>query len=162
MEVKAQLNNLRIAPRKTRLVANAVRGLLVSAAEAQLQFLNKRASLPILKLIRSAAANAEHNQKLSRDTLYIKSIQVDGGATLKRWKPRAQGRATPIAKRSSHVMIVLGTKKITDNDKPVAKANGKAKASTAAKAVTKTVKDKPVKKPEDKKTAEPVKAKASK
>lgn len=162
MEVKAQLNNLRIAPRKTRLVANAVRGLLVSAAEAQLQFLNKRASLPILKLIRSAAANAEHNQKMSRDTLYIKSIQVDGGATLKRWKPRAQGRATPVAKRSSHVMLVLATKKITDKAEPATKAKSKAKSSTAAKAVTKTVKDKPVKKVEEKKATEPVKAEASK
>lgn len=111
MEVKAQLNNLRIAPRKARLVANAVRGLMVAQAEIQLQFLNKRASLPILKLLRSAVANAEHNQKMQAANLYIKTIQVDGGAILKRWKPRAMGRATPVAKRSSHIMIVLAAKK---------------------------------------------------
>src|SRR3990167_718596 len=96
MEVRAQLNQLRISPRKVRLVANLIRNLSVTAAETQLQHLPKRSSLPLLKLLRSAVANAEHNHKQDKATLFIKSIQVDEGVTLKRWQPKAMGRATPI------------------------------------------------------------------
>ena len=111
MEVRAQLNQLRISPRKVRLVANVIRGLQVEAAEAQLQFLAKRSAQPILKLLRSAIASAEHNNKLERKQLFIKSIRVNEGMTLKRWRPRAMGRAAPIKKRSAHVSLVLDNKK---------------------------------------------------
>ncbi len=111
MEVRAQLNQLRIAPRKVRLVATLIRGLQVDVAEAQLQFLAKRSAQPLLKLLRSALASAEHNYKLDRKQLYIKSIRVNDGITLQRWQPRAMGRATPIRKRAAHVSLVLDTKK---------------------------------------------------
>lgn len=110
MQVKAKLRNLHIAPRKVRLVANLVRGLSVEQAEVQLQYMDKRSSTPMLKLIRSAAANAEHNHKLNRGDLFIKSVEVNDGVTLHRWMPRAMGRATPIKKRSSHITLVLDVK----------------------------------------------------
>lgn len=111
MEVRAQLNQLRISPRKVRLVANVIRGLQVDVAEAQLQFLAKRSAQPLLKLLQSAIASAEHNYKLERKQLFIKSIRVNEGITLKRWQPRAMGRAAPIKKRSAHVSLVLDNKK---------------------------------------------------
>ncbi|EKD75901.1 MAG: hypothetical protein ACD_43C00281G0010 [uncultured bacterium] len=110
MEVTAQLRQLRIAPRKVRLVVNLVRGMTVVQAERQLQFMNKASALPLLKLLRSAVANAEQH-KLNKAQLSIKSITVGDGLTLKRWQPRAMGRATPIRKRSSHVKITLWEKK---------------------------------------------------
>ncbi len=107
MDVKASLNNLRLSPRKTRLVVGLLRGLGVAQAEAQLQFMAKRSAMPLLKLVRSAVANAEHNFSLTKSDLYIKTMTVDEGVSLKRWMPRAQGRATPIKKRSCHVNLVL-------------------------------------------------------
>jgi large subunit ribosomal protein L22 len=106
-EVKAQVKYVRISPRKTRLVADLIRGMDVSEAENQLKFFNKKAAKVILKLLNSAVANALNNFKLEKDNLYIKSITVDGGPMLKRWQPRAFGRAAPIRKRSSHISIVL-------------------------------------------------------
>ena len=105
MEVKAQVKYLRISPRKTRLVADAVRGLSVEKAREQLIFMRQAASPLLLKLLNSAVANAKI--KKMADNLYIKSVTVDGGPTLKRWRPRAFGRATPIRKRSSHIAIIL-------------------------------------------------------
>src|SRR3989338_6951650 len=107
MEVKAYLRKLRMSPMKVRLVVNVVRGLSVEDARIQLQFSQRHAALPILKLLNSAVANAEHNFKLAAKDLYIKTIAVDGGATLKRWRPRAFGRAAPIRKRTSQVSIAL-------------------------------------------------------
>ncbi|MDO8435528.1 MAG: 50S ribosomal protein L22 [bacterium] len=107
MEVKAYLRNLRMSPVKVRLMVNVVRGLSANDAQVQLQFSKRHAALPILKLLNSAIANAEHNFKLGVKDLYIKTIAVDGGATLKRWRPRAFGRAAPIRKRTAHVSIVL-------------------------------------------------------
>lgn len=113
MEVTAQLRQLRIAPRKVRLAVNLVRGLSVVQAERQLQFMNKISALPLLKLLRSAIANAEQHHKLTKDQLFIKSITVGDGLTLKRWQPRAMGRATPIRKRSAHVALVLTDQPVT-------------------------------------------------
>lgn len=107
MEVKAKLKSLRMSPRKVRLAADLVRGKKVKAALDQLAFSSKWSAKPISKLIQSAIANAKNNLALSEDNLYIKEISVDGGATLKRWMPRAQGRATPLKKRTSHVNVVL-------------------------------------------------------
>lgn len=128
MKVKAKLSFLRISPKKVRLVADAIRGLKVEEAISQLGFLNKAATRPILKLLNSVISNAENNLELKRDNLYIKEIKVDQAATLKRWQPRAHGRATPIRKKTSHVLIVLDeivptkpkkTKKSQKEKKPV-------------------------------------------
>jgi len=111
MEIRAEAKYIRVSPRKARLVADLIRNLDVEEAENQLGFLNKVAAEPIFKLLRSAVSNALHNFKLKKENLYIKEIQVNGGPALKRWKPRAFGRATPIKKRSAHISIVLGERK---------------------------------------------------
>ena len=110
MEVNAKLNFLRISPRKVRLVIDLIRNLSVEKALASLPFVPKRAARPILKLVKSALANAENNFHLKKENLYIKTITADEGPKLKRWKPRAFGRATPILKRSSHIILVLAEK----------------------------------------------------
>lgn len=107
MEVKAKLKNLQMTPKKVRLVASVVRGLPVLEAQQQLLFMSRWAARPIRKLLDSAIANAENNYKLDRLNLYVKRIMVDEGRTLKRWKPRAFGRASQIRKRMSRVTIIL-------------------------------------------------------
>lgn len=107
MEIKANLNYLRISPRKVRLVADLVRGKSVAQADAILRFLKKRASLPLRKLLKSAIANAKHNFNSEKENLTIKSIRVDQGPTLKRFMPRARGMAAGIKKRSSHISLIL-------------------------------------------------------
>ncbi len=107
MEVRANARYIRMSPRKVRLVVDAVRGKHVDAAITQLRFLNKAAALPVLKLLQSAVANAEHNFKLDRGSLYVKAIAADGGPVLKRWRARAFGRAATIRKRTSHISVVL-------------------------------------------------------
>jgi len=106
-QVIAKLKYLHIAPRKVRLVAGAISGLSINEAEAQLLFRAKRSSGPILKLLKSAIANAKNNYKLNTDKLFIKSISVDQCPMLKRFLPRAMGRATNLQKKMSHVTIVL-------------------------------------------------------
>src|SRR3989344_9147155 len=108
MDITAELNYLRIAPRKVRLAAGLMRGKRVDDVERELQFLTKRAADPLLKLLKSAVANATHNFNLQKDNLYISKIMVDGGSPLKRTRPRAFGRAFPIKKRTSHIKLVLG------------------------------------------------------
>lgn len=108
MEVKASARYIRISPRKVRLVASLIRGLKIKPALAQLQFVGKLAATPVRKTLESAVANATHNFDLAEDNLYIKEIRIDGGPVLKRWLPRAHGRATPLLKRMSHIMITLG------------------------------------------------------
>ncbi len=107
MEVIAKLNHLRISPRKVRLVANLIRGLSVVDAESQLKFLVKKSALPIEKLLQSAVANAVNNNHLIKENLYISRITVYAGQTLKRWRPRAMGRAAAIMKRTSCINLVL-------------------------------------------------------
>jgi len=111
MKITAKLNHLRMSPRKVRLVADLVRGMDVKEAEIQLKFLTKRAAGPILKLLNSAVANASHNFNIEKDNLFISEIQVSEGPTLKRWRARAMGRAAPIMKRTSHISLILETKK---------------------------------------------------
>jgi large subunit ribosomal protein L22 len=110
MQANATLRFLRIAPRKVRLVADMIRGKPVQDAINALRFTRKSASLPLRKLIESAVANAENNHGLDIDTLWVREIRVDEGPTLKRFSPRAQGRAFPIMKRTSHVAVVLEEK----------------------------------------------------
>ncbi len=105
--VHAKARYVRTAPRKVRLVADQIRGLEVEQAIALLNFSPRGASVPVLKLVRSAAANAENNYDLDPEELRITSISVDEGPTMRRYRPRARGRATRIEKRSSHINITL-------------------------------------------------------
>lgn len=107
MDVHASLRHLHMAPRKVRLVVDLIRGLGVSEAEQRLTFLKKDASRPVLKLLQSAKANAQHNFQLDPATLVVKTITADAGVTLKRSHPRAMGRSAPIRKRSTHINLVL-------------------------------------------------------
>lgn len=103
----AKLRYLRIAPRKVRLVADLIRGKSVKEAETLLSFQTKRAARPLLKLLKSALANAKNNLKMNTDNLYISKITVDEGPKFKRWRPRARGRAYMIQKKTSHITLVL-------------------------------------------------------
>lgn len=120
MEVKAKLRYLRIAPRKVRLVADLIRGKKVADARRILEFTIKKASLPLLKLLNSAVANAKHNFNLNEENLYIAKILVDEGPKLKRIFPRGRGHASEIQKKTSHVTIVL------EEIKPAEKLNKKS------------------------------------
>jgi len=105
-QAKALLRNLNIAPRKVRLVASSLRGAHVQNALAQLDVMPQRSAKPLSKLIRSAMANAKV-QDMNVDTLFIKTIRVDKGISLKRAKARARGRATIIEKKMSHIILEL-------------------------------------------------------
>jgi large subunit ribosomal protein L22 len=105
--VTAKARYVRISARKARVVADQVRGMDVENAISLLTFSPRGASVPILKLIRSAAANAENNVDLDADELRIARISVDEGPTMRRFRPRARGRATRIDKRSCHINIAL-------------------------------------------------------
>ncbi|MBI5016940.1 MAG: 50S ribosomal protein L22 [Deltaproteobacteria bacterium] len=107
MQAGASLKLLRMSPRKVRLVADMIRGKGVEEALKTLRFAQRAASLPLKKLIESAVANAENNHGLDIDTLWVREIRVDEGPTLKRFRPRAQGRAFRVRKRTSHVSVVL-------------------------------------------------------
>jgi large subunit ribosomal protein L22 len=105
--VRASSRYVRVAPRKARLVADQVRGLHIDKARALLQFSPRGAAHDIRKLIDSAASNAENNHDLIADEMRVAEITVDEGPTLKRYRPRALGRATPIHKRTSHISVAL-------------------------------------------------------
>ena len=105
--VSARARFVRVAPRKARLVADQVRGLALDDALPLLRFSTRSAAQDIRKLIESAAANAEANHDLVADDLFIKDIHVDEGPTLRRYRPRALGRATRINKRTSHIAVAL-------------------------------------------------------
>ena len=107
MQAKASLRMLRSTPRKTRLVADLIRGKDVAEAESILQFTNKRAAKPLLKLLQSARANAVNNHDMFEDSLYVAGIQVGDGPTYKRLLPRARGRADIMQKRTCNIEIVL-------------------------------------------------------
>lgn len=107
MEAKAIAKTIRIAPRKVRLVVDLVRGKQVGDAFAIIRNTDKASSIVIEKLLKSAIANAEHNNNMDVANLYIKEAFVDEGPTLKRFRPRAQGRAGLILKRTSHITIVV-------------------------------------------------------
>ncbi|NLP43900.1 MAG: 50S ribosomal protein L22 [Peptococcaceae bacterium] len=111
MEAKAVAKYVRISPRKVRLVVDLIRGKKVDDALAILQFTPNISKEPVTKVLQSAIANAEHNLDLNPDDLYVTKIYVDQGPTLKRIKPRAQGRADRIRKRTSHITVFVGDKK---------------------------------------------------
>ena len=106
--ITAKLRYLRIAPRKARLLSASIKGLTVLEAEGQLMLSSRRSSAPILKLLRSAVANAKNNSQLESSSLYIKEIKVDQGPKLKRFSPRARGNVNIIEKKASHITLILG------------------------------------------------------
>lgn len=108
--ITVHLRYLRIAPRKVRLVVNSIKHMHVNEAQAQLKMSPKRSSMPVLKLLLSGIAGAK-NKQLNQDTLVIKEVRVDEGPMLKRFLPRAMGRATPIHKKMSHITLVLEEQK---------------------------------------------------
>lgn len=111
MQAKAVARTVRIAPRKARLVADLIRGKQVGEAVAILNLTPKAASPIIEKVLKSALANAEHNYEMDVNNLVVAQAFVDEGPTLKRFRPRAMGRASQINKRTSHITIVLSEKK---------------------------------------------------
>lgn len=107
MEVSAKLRYVHLSARKAKLVLDVVRGRLLADALVQLSMMPQGAARPVAKLLASAAANATNNNKLEAAKLWVKRIEVGQGPRLKRWLPRAMGRATPIQKPTSHVTVVL-------------------------------------------------------
>ena len=149
----AKLNYLRMAPRKVRSVTDLIRGLSVNEAEAQLLVQRRRPAKPLLKLLRSAVANAKTNQKLDVNHLYISAIKVDGGPMLKRMLPRARGSASPIQKKMSHVTITLG---VNANLAPKYKIAVQKKSKASSEEAVKPAREK------EKKTEKPEKEKVEK
>jgi large subunit ribosomal protein L22 len=114
MDIKVNLSNLRVAPRKARLVVDLVRGKNVQDAKNLLQFTVNKTSTPVLKLLNSAIAGAVNDLKLQEINLYISKITVDEGPKMKRSFPMSRGRAYPIMKRSCHIALTLSEKKKND------------------------------------------------
>ncbi|HBB38358.1 MAG: 50S ribosomal protein L22 [Candidatus Magasanikbacteria bacterium GW2011_GWD2_43_18] len=143
-QATAKLNNLRVAPRKVRLLVDLIRGMHAADALVQLKFSKKHAASSVLKLLRSAVANAEHNADIDIDTLMVKEAYVDGGPILYRWMPRAFGRAGKIRKRTSHITLVLeGDEKAT---KKAPKASTQKKEEMKEDVQTKNADEIPAKK----------------
>ena len=161
MEVKASLKHLRMSAQKVRLVIDVVRKMPVEAALDQLKFINKKAAVPVRKLIKSAIANAINTYDLDKTNLLIREIKADEGVTLKRWMPRAHGRASAIRKRGCHVSVTLAEikdsgkkeKKVVKAEEPVKLEKLVKEGEKAAKVAGKIDKDKA------KQTAAPEKAK---
>ena len=107
MKIRAEAKYIRQAPNKVRIVLEHVRGLPAIEAQQMLAFTDRRASEPISKVLNSAIANAENNFGFDADELVVFEAFADEGPTLKRFRPRARGRATPIHKRTSHITIIL-------------------------------------------------------
>lgn len=111
MEAKAQARYVRLAPRKVREAVDLVRGKDVDEAISVLRYTPRRAAKVVLKVVRSAAANAENNLEMNRKDLYIHQVYVDEGPSLKRVRPRARGRRFLILKRTSHITVVVKERK---------------------------------------------------
>jgi len=112
MAVRAQAKYIRVAPRKAREVVDLIRGKSVVEARSTLFFANRNAARVVAKVLNSAVANAENNNALSADSLYVKEARVDEGPTLKRWQFRAMGRVNRIRKRSSHITIAVEQREV--------------------------------------------------
>lgn len=112
LEVRASAKYVRISPFKARQIIELIRLKDLDEARVMLQFTPKKAAKLIGKVLDAAAANAEHNHNLNQDELYVSKCFVDEGPIMKRWRPRAMGRATPIKKRTSHINIYLSPRKI--------------------------------------------------
>lgn len=110
-EAKAVARYIRISPRKVRLVVDLIRGKDVKEALAILKYTPQRASVPVAKVVKSAAANAEHNYDMDSDSLVVAACYVDQGPIIKRWQPRAMGRADVLRHRTSHITVIVQEKK---------------------------------------------------
>jgi len=171
-EVRAAAKWLRISPRKARLVVEHIRGRTVPEARTVLAFTDRAAAREVEKLLRSAVSNAEANHGLIGDDLVVKTVFVDAGPVIKRWRPRARGRSAQVRKRTCHITVTLvpGLSATVTRAEPAAaeekpkrrprrKAAPKAKAETTAKKDA-AAEDEP--KPEAKAEAKPkAKAKAA-
>jgi len=137
MEIKVRLSNLRTAPRKVRQVIDLVRGKRVPEAQSILLFTVNKSARPVLKLLNSAVDSAKKNYQLNEENLFISKITADEGPKLKRWHPMSRGRAFPIIKRTSHIVLTISDGKTTEKGikQPV-----KTEVKTEAKAVRKSVK----------------------
>lgn len=138
-EYKAKLSYMRLTPRKTRLVADLIRGANVINARHQLQFSPKRASRDILKLLNSAISNAKSiDNNVDEQNLYVKTITVDEGPVLRRYRPVARGAVHEIQKKTSHVTIILEERKPKEKkaSKPSASKQGAGKPKEPAAAKT--------------------------
>ena len=143
-EVKAAAKWVRITPRKARLVVEHIRGRTVPEARTMLAFSERAAAREIDKLLRSAVANAEANHNLIGDDLVVKTVYVDEGPTIKRWRARARGRAARIRKRMCHITITLepaSTATVTRAPEPEAPAEEKPKRAPRRKAAPKAKAD---------------------
>lgn len=137
MEATAKLKYLRITPRKVRAVADLIRGKKVGYALNALTFIEKRAAEPVAKLLRSAVANADQASKgqLDVDTLHVKELLVDQGPSLRRFMPRAMGRAFKVLKKTSHIIITISDEaQVKKVHKKPAKKRKVAKPAAAATA----------------------------
>ena len=140
MEVRAFARGIHMSPRKVRLVANLVKDLPVDQAIVTLDFAGRKAAQPIKKLVASGIANAKHNFQIEEGRLFVKRLTVDAGPAMKRFKPRAQGRAFPIRRRVSNINLVLGVlekarvlkRKVVMKTPVQAKVEKPAEAPTAA------------------------------
>jgi len=117
MEVKVKLSNLRTAPQKVRLAADLVRGKTLIQAQSILLFTVSKPAKSILKLLNSAAASAKNDLHLDQSNLFVSKITVDEGPKLKRWHPMSRGRAYPIIKRTSHIVLTLSEKVLAEKKK---------------------------------------------
>lgn len=110
MNIQAVAKNVRVSPRKVRLVADAIRGLSIIDAVSLLQATDKQARIPVLKTLQSAVANATNNAKLDSTNLIVDSVMVNQGQALKRFRPSTRGRIHPYKKRGSNITIVVAEK----------------------------------------------------
>ncbi len=138
MEVKVVLRNLRSTPRKSRQVVDLVRNKTVAQARAMLEFTVRRTADPVLKLLNSAVASAVHDLQMDESNLKISEIRVDEGPKLKRSHPMSRGRAYPIIKRTSHIMLTVSeinpkaeVKEVKKEVKAVKKVNSKSKITSS-------------------------------
>jgi len=125
MKVKVILRKYQCSPKKVRLVADKIRGVKVTEAETILMFINKKSAEPLLKLLRSGIADAEHNYNLDKRNLVIKEIRVDSNGMYKRYTPKARGMATPILKRLSRVELTLEGEEKIEEDVKITKVEDK-------------------------------------
>ncbi|CAB5087754.1 LSU ribosomal protein L22p (L17e) [Olavius algarvensis associated proteobacterium Delta 3] len=107
MEVRAVAKYMRVSPQKVRMLVDAVKGKPVETGLTSLKFMPQKSARIVEKVLRSAVANADQNPEIDVDSLVIRNITVDGGPMLKRWRPRARGRATRILKRTAHITVTL-------------------------------------------------------
>ncbi len=147
-EARATSKYIRLSPRRVRQVVDLIRGKNIGEALAILKFTPQRAATAVEKVVKSAVANAEHNLEMSKDSLFIAEAYVDQGPTLKRFNPRAMGRADLMRRRTSHITIVVQEKEEVKREEKAGKQKDKAKEKEEKKetAVQKKVKKVPEKK----------------